>query len=117
VDAFIGSLVEAIKRKAAQAVSEAQAQAAAAGGQLPSDRPAPARPGSRRAAPEPARRVAEAVAAPARRMPAPAAEAARAGEAEPLLAPLRGGRGLLSAIVVAEALAPPLSLRERSPHW
>lgn len=104
MDELGGFLIEAFRRKAAQSLADAQAETATP--------PAPAAP-IRVILP-----AAAPAAAPPRRSPARPAEPAPARELEPapLLAPLRGGRALLSAIVVSEVLLPPLSLREPGPH-
>jgi septum formation inhibitor MinC len=125
-----GSLIEAIKRRAARALAEAQAQARAlseAQAQAFTEAQArvqtqaqalaetQAQAQARRQRPQPARAAAEAT-VPARPALVRPAEVEPAQKPESLLAPLRGGRGFLAAFIVSEALLPPLSLRERGPN-
>jgi hypothetical protein len=123
-----GSLIEAIKRRAARALAEAAAQARAlseaqarafseaqARVQTQAQALAEAQAQARRQRPQPARAEAEAT-VPVRPALARPAEVEPAQKPESLLAPLRGGREFLAAFIVSEVLLPPLSLRERGPH-
>jgi hypothetical protein len=136
VDSLGGFLIEALKRKAAQALADAQAQQeqqaqaqakfaqaqakiAEAQAQLRAQAQARQRTGGAQA-PAPAavplgRPAAQAPSAPRRAPARPVEVEVREPEAS-LLAPFHGGRPLLSALIFSEALLPPLSLREPGPR-
>jgi hypothetical protein len=118
------SLIEAIKRRAARALAEAQAQARALSeaqalafteAQARAQAQALAEMQARRQRPQ-APRVEVQAPPPVRPALVRPAEVEPAQKPESLLAPLRGGRGFIAAFILSEALLPPLSLRERGPH-
>jgi hypothetical protein len=136
MDSLGGFLIEALKRKAAQALAEAQAQQAQqaeaqakfaqaqakiAEAQAQFRAQAQARQGAGGApvlaqGSVPLGRPAVQTPSAPRRAPARPVEVEERAPEAGLLASFRGGRALLSALVFSEALLPPLSLRERGPH-